>query len=115
MAVKIQSSIGKYEADMNDQDRWQQLGQKRLTRRNLLRASARAGVGAAGLALVGCGDDDDDDETVAPAPAAPAPAAPAPAEPDLPNKITVFTQALVNNAAVSPKTPIRRRTISFLL
>lgn len=85
---------------MNDQDRWQQLGQKRLTRRNLLRASARAGVGAAGLALVGCGDDDDDDETVAPAPAAPAPAAPAPAEPDLPNKITVFTQALVNNAAL---------------
>jgi peptide/nickel transport system substrate-binding protein len=32
----------------------------RMSRRGLLRASARAGVGAAGLALVGCGDDDDD-------------------------------------------------------
>ncbi len=32
----------------------------RLSRRALLRASGRAGVGAAGLALVGCGDDDDD-------------------------------------------------------
>ena len=30
-----------------------------MSRRSLLRASARAGVGAAGLALVGCGDDDD--------------------------------------------------------
>jgi peptide/nickel transport system substrate-binding protein len=32
-----------------------------MSRRSLLRASARAGVGAAGLALVGCGSDDDDD------------------------------------------------------
>ena len=32
-----------------------------MSRRSLLRASARAGVGAAGLALVGCGGDDDDD------------------------------------------------------
>jgi len=31
---------------------------RQLSRRTLLRASARAGVGAAGLALVGCGDDD---------------------------------------------------------
>ena len=31
----------------------------------MLRASARAGVGAAGLALVGCGGDDDDDAAVA--------------------------------------------------
>jgi len=34
---------------------------RQLSRRTLLRASARAGVGAAGLALVGCGDDGDDD------------------------------------------------------
>jgi hypothetical protein len=27
----------------------------------MLGASAKAGVGAAGIALVGCGDDDDDD------------------------------------------------------
>ena len=31
---------------------------RRLSRRALLRASARAGLGAAGLALVGCADDD---------------------------------------------------------
>ena len=41
---------------------WTQLRRARLSRRSLLRASARAGVGAAGLALVGCGDDDDDDQ-----------------------------------------------------
>ena len=40
---------------------WQRLRSRNLSRRALLRASARAGVGAAGLALVGCGDDDDDD------------------------------------------------------
>lgn len=38
---------------------------RRLSRRTFLAASARAGVGSAGLALVGCGDDDDDDESVA--------------------------------------------------
>lgn len=32
---------------------------RRLSRRGLLRASARAGVGAAGLALVGCGGEDE--------------------------------------------------------
>ncbi len=41
---------------------WQRLRHNRLSRRTLLRASARAGVGAAGLALVGCGDDDDDSQ-----------------------------------------------------
>ena len=40
--------------------------QRRIRRRQLLGAAAAAGVGAAGLALVGCGDDDD--------PADPAPA-----------------------------------------
>ncbi len=44
---------------------WQQLRRARLSRRSLLRASARAGVGAAGLALVGCGDDDDDSQQTA--------------------------------------------------
>ena len=37
---------------------WQRMRRQRLSRRALLRSSARAGVGAAGLALVGCGDDD---------------------------------------------------------
>lgn len=35
---------------------------RRLSRRALLRASARAGVGATGLALVGCGEDDSTEE-----------------------------------------------------
>ena len=38
---------------------WTRLRRSRLSRRSLLRASARAGVGAAGLALVGCSDDAD--------------------------------------------------------
>ena len=41
--------------------RWSPLLQRRITRRAWLGASARAGVGAAGLALVGCGGDDDDE------------------------------------------------------
>lgn len=43
------------------QNYWSRMRRQRLSRRSLLRASARAGGGAAGLALVGCGDDDDDD------------------------------------------------------
>ena len=45
---------------MAERNYWQRMRRKRLSRRALLRASGRAGVGAAGLALVGCGDDDDD-------------------------------------------------------
>ena len=41
---------------------WDQIRTQRLSRRGLLNASTRAGVGAAGLALVGCGDDDDDQQ-----------------------------------------------------
>ena len=44
---------------------WQRMRLQRLSRRALLRASGRAGVGAAGLALVGCGDDDDDAQPAA--------------------------------------------------
>ena len=46
---------------MSERNYWTKLGRRKLSRRTLLRASARAGVGAAGLMLVGCGDDDDDD------------------------------------------------------
>ena len=46
---------------MNERNYWTRLSRRKLSRRSLLRASARAGVGAAGLVLVGCGDDDDDD------------------------------------------------------
>ena len=47
---------------MSERNYWQRMRRRRLSRRSLLRASSRAGVGAAGLALVGCGDDDDDDQ-----------------------------------------------------
>ena len=39
---------------------WKRLRHRRISRRTVLGASAKAGVGAAGLALVGCGGDDDD-------------------------------------------------------
>lgn len=47
---------------MSERNYWQRLRRNRLSRRQLLRASGRAGVGAAGLALVGCGGDDDDSQ-----------------------------------------------------
>ena len=47
---------------MSEQNYWQRMRRNRMSRRALLRASGRAGVGAAGLALVGCGDDDDDSQ-----------------------------------------------------
>ncbi len=50
---------------MTERNYWQRMRRSRMSRRALLRASGRAGVGAAGLALVGCGDDDDDDDAVA--------------------------------------------------
>ena len=50
---------------MSDRNYWTTLRQRKISRRTMLGASAKAGVGAAGLALVGCGDDDDD---AAPAP-----------------------------------------------
>ena len=45
---------------MTERNYWQRMRRKQMSRRALLRASGRAGIGAAGLALVGCGDDDDD-------------------------------------------------------
>ncbi len=54
---------------MSETNYWSRVHRRRLSRRSLLGASARAGVGAAGLALVGCGDDDDDDGAVADLPA----------------------------------------------
>ena len=45
---------------MPSENYWTRMRRNKMSRRSLLRASARAGVGAAGLALVGCGDDDDD-------------------------------------------------------
>ena len=44
---------------------WSRLRQRPISRRRMLARSAKAGVGAAGLALVGCGGDDDDAGTAA--------------------------------------------------
>ena len=54
---------------------WTALRQRKISRRTMLGASAKAGVGAAGLALVGCGGDDDDDGGAGDAAAAEAAAA----------------------------------------
>ena len=45
---------------MTESTYWTRMRRRTMSRRAVLGASARAGVGAAGLALVGCGDDDDD-------------------------------------------------------
>ena len=47
---------------MSERNYWQRMRTRRVSRRALLGASARAGVGAAGLALVGCGSGDDDQD-----------------------------------------------------
>ncbi len=44
---------------------WNKWWGLRSSRRRFLQAGAATGVGAAGIALVGCGDDDDDDSTAA--------------------------------------------------
>ena len=46
---------------MSRLNHWTALRQRKISRRTMLGASAKAGVGAAGLALVGCGDDDEPD------------------------------------------------------
>ena len=50
---------------MTESTYWTRMRRRTMSRRAVLGASARAGVGAAGLALVGCGDDDDDDQSAA--------------------------------------------------
>ena len=47
---------------MERRNYWQRMRRSRMSRRALLRASGRAGMGAAGLALVGCGGNDDDEQ-----------------------------------------------------
>ena len=52
---------------MSDSNYWtRKIRTGRLSRRRFVGTAAAGGVGAAGLALVGCGDDDDDDPTAAP-------------------------------------------------
>ena len=47
---------------MSEQNYWKRLREQDLSRRRLLQAGARAGLGAAGLALVGCGDGDEEQQ-----------------------------------------------------
>lgn len=47
---------------MSDRNYWQRMKNRQYSRRSLLRASARAGLGASAIALIGCGDDDDGDQ-----------------------------------------------------
>ena len=49
---------------MSEKSYWQRIRKRELSRRRLLQRSAWAGLGAAGLALVGCGSDDEQ-QTVA--------------------------------------------------
>ncbi len=49
---------------MSNRNYWTALRQRKISRRTMLGASAKAGVGVAGLALVGCGDDDEPDAGV---------------------------------------------------
>lgn len=44
---------------MNEEPRLQRFTRKRLSRRSLLRGATFAGIGTAGLLVVGCGDDDE--------------------------------------------------------
>ncbi len=67
---------------MSETNYWNRVHRRQLSRRTLLGASARAGVGAAGLALVGCGDDDDDDTLAQIVPTEPDPEAPDVPDPD---------------------------------
>ncbi len=50
---------------MNDKNYWKRIRQQQLSRRKLLHAGGRAGLGAAGLALIGCGDDVEQQQAVA--------------------------------------------------
>lgn len=50
---------------MRSENYWTRMRRSKLSRRLLLSASGRAGIGAAGLALVGCGDDDDGQQQAA--------------------------------------------------
>ena len=43
----------------SDRNYWSRARRRRISRRAMLGASAKAGIGAAALALAGCGDDDD--------------------------------------------------------
>jgi len=50
---------------MSQMNYWSRMSRHQMSRRHVLSAGAKAGAGAAGLALVGCGDDDDDDAVTA--------------------------------------------------
>ena len=81
-----------------------QMAQRRLSRRHMLGLSAKAGVGAAGLALVGCGGDDAAPAAVADTGAADAAAAAAAAASAEVAALQAELQALANAPAPAPDT-----------
>ncbi|MFN0145158.1 MAG: ABC transporter substrate-binding protein [Dehalococcoidia bacterium] len=77
---------------MTNENYWLRAQNRRVSRRGLLRGTATAGAGLAGLALVGCGDDDD----TAASPTAAGPAG-------------------TTTAAASPTTPVATRKLGGTL
>ena len=88
---------------MSETNYWTRLRRQQISRRRLLRSAALGGVGAAGLALVGCGDDDDEEEAVA---EAPAPAA----EPAEEEEMEEEAAALVPSPAPNAASPDRAQS-----
>ncbi len=84
-------------------DNWQRKTTTRVSRRTMLDWSARFGVGAAGLALVGCGGDDNDDEpAVAQAQETPAPTAATEPSTEAPDKPQAEQQQAEQQQAQEP-------------
>ena len=76
---------------------------RRLNRRRMLQASALAGVGAAGFALVGCGDDNEEEKVTAQAAQAAAQEAPAAEKPAAEAPAAAAGYAAATPSAVPPK------------
>ena len=90
---------------MSDKQYWQRLREQELSRRRLLQSGARAGLGAAGLALVGCGDGDEEQQAVAPQQDQPQPQADQQGQPqqDQPQQAQQQDQPLVAQTADDAK------------
>ena len=90
---------------MEDVPHWSRLRRTRLSRRALLWASGRAGVGAVGLALVGCGGDDDEEPPEETPAAADAPTDETPPQPPIEEPDAV--EAPEPEPRQAPLTPVR--------
>lgn len=84
---------------MKSEDLVKQAGSRRFSRRRFLGLAAMAGIGAAGVALVGCGDNDEEEEEAA------TPAAPPPPEPAV--------EAPAEEPAAAQPTPLAVKLLDF--